>query len=201
MNLKSAILQIMPRDILKDVVNDLELVDVDRRSRDDMRDRLSKDRHATPDYLLAYLYESQIKEVCELLGIDSTGRKKVLVPRLLDSASTPSTSRTDLLESEIRRNQPDIQAEAQNQRSGQSVKKTNRKKKTEKKVTRYTYAELKEPRTPETGHTPLLPDEEQVVSLPMDNGWSQALEVGKLPDEDDRPVVVDMDPAADPVRV
>lgn len=71
--------------------------------------------------------------------------------------------------------------------------------KTEKKVTRYTYDEIKEPRTPETGHTPLLPAEEQVVTLPMDNGWSKAVVVGKLPKGDERPVVVDMDPAADPV--
>lgn len=73
------------------------------------------------------------------------------------------------------------------------------KPKTETKVTRYTYDEIKEPRTPETGHTPLLPAEEQVVTLPMDNGWSKAIQVGKLPDGDERPVVVDMDPAADPV--
>ncbi len=33
----------------------------------------------------------------------------------------------------------------------------------------------------------------------MDNGWSKAIEVGKLPEGDERPVVVDMDPAADPV--
>ncbi len=71
--------------------------------------------------------------------------------------------------------------------------------KVEKKVTRYTYDEIKEPRTPETGHTPLLPAEEQVVTLPMDNGWSKAVVVGKLPEGDERPVVVDMDPAADPV--
>ncbi|HWQ37426.1 site-specific DNA-methyltransferase [Nitrospira calida] len=71
--------------------------------------------------------------------------------------------------------------------------------KVEKKVTRYTYDEIKEPRTPETGHTPLLPADEQVVTLPMDNGWSKAVVVGKLPDGDERPVVVDMDPAADPV--
>ena len=32
----------------------------------------------------------------------------------------------------------------------------------------------------------------------MDNGWSKAIEVGKLPEGDERPVVVDMDPAADP---
>ncbi|MFO1361354.1 MAG: site-specific DNA-methyltransferase [Burkholderiales bacterium] len=73
------------------------------------------------------------------------------------------------------------------------------KPKTEKKVTRYTYDDIREPRTPETGHTPLLPAEEQVVTLPMDNGWSKAVVVGKLPEGDGRPVVVDMDPAADPV--
>ena len=74
-----------------------------------------------------------------------------------------------------------------------------RRRKTEKKVTRYTYDDIKEPRTPETGHTSLLPADEQVVTLPMDNGWSKAIEVGKLPEGDERPVVVDMDPAADPV--
>jgi adenine-specific DNA-methyltransferase len=69
----------------------------------------------------------------------------------------------------------------------------------DKRVTRYTYDDVKEPRTPETGHTSLLPAEEQVVTLPMDNGWSKAIKVGKLPEGDVRPVVLDMDPAADPV--
>jgi len=45
------------------------------------------------------------------------------------------------------------------------------KTKAEKKVTRYTYDDVREPRTPETGHTSLLPADEQVVALPMDNGW------------------------------
>jgi hypothetical protein len=62
-------------------------------------------------------------------------------------------------------------------------------KKTEKKVIRYTYDDIKEPRTPETGHTPLLPADEQVVRLPMDSGWSKAIQVGKLPEGDERPVV------------
>ena len=79
------------------------------------------------------------------------------------------------------------------------VDQTASRRNSEKKVTRYTYDDIKEPRTPETGHTSLLPAEEQVVTLPMDNGWSKAIEVGKLPDGDKRPVVVDMDPAADPV--
>lgn len=74
-----------------------------------------------------------------------------------------------------------------------------RKKNGGKKVTRYTYENEKESRTPETGHTSLLPDNEQVVTLPMDNGWSKAISVGKLSQDDERPVVVDIDPAADPV--
>src|SRR5439155_2593536 len=80
-----------------------------------------------------------------------------------------------------------------------ATEKPSRKQKSEKKLTRYTYDEVKEPRTPETGHTPLLPAEEQVVTLPMDNGWSKAIHIGKLPEGDDRPVVLDMDPVADPV--
>jgi adenine-specific DNA-methyltransferase len=71
--------------------------------------------------------------------------------------------------------------------------------KVEKRVTRYTYSDIKEPRTPETGHTALLPTEEQVVALPMDNGWSKAVVIGKLPHGDERPVALDLDPAADPV--
>lgn len=35
--------------------------------------------------------------------------------------------------------------------------------------------------------------------LPMDNGWSKPIEAGTLPEGDERPGVVDMDPAADPV--
>jgi len=79
-------------------------------------------------------------------------------------------------------------------------KKTKAKssKAAQKKVTRYTYENIKEPRTPETGHTSLLPSDEQVVTLPMDNGWSQGVKVGQLP-KDERPVVIDMDPAVDPV--
>ena len=79
-------------------------------------------------------------------------------------------------------------------------KKTKAKgsKATQKKVTRYTYENIKEPRTPETGHTSLLPSDEQVVTLAMDNGWSKALKVRNLA-EDERPIVIDMDPVVDPV--
>ncbi len=44
-----------------------------------------------------------------------------------------------------------------------------------KRVTRYTYETVLEPRSPETGHTALLPAEEQVVTVPMDNGWTKGI--------------------------
>lgn len=56
-----------------------------------------------------------------------------------------------------------------------------------RRVTRYTHEHLKEPRTPETGHTPLLPADEQVVTLPMDNGWTKAIKVGQLPESNGTP--------------
>src|SRR5260370_39673158 len=62
-----------------------------------------------------------------------------------------------------------------------------------KRVTRYTYDKVMEPRTPETGHTALLPADEQVVTLPMHKGWSKAIKVGHLPATDHPPDVVDID--------
>jgi adenine-specific DNA-methyltransferase len=79
------------------------------------------------------------------------------------------------------------------------AKSTKNNSKSDKRVTRYSFEDVKEPRTPETGHTALLPSDEQVVTVPMDNGWSKAIIVGKLPEGDERPVVLDMDPAVDPV--
>lgn len=69
----------------------------------------------------------------------------------------------------------------------------------EKKVTRYTHEDVKEPRTPETGHTKLLPADELTVTLPMENGWTKKIKVGSLPEDETRTVIVDMDPEQDPV--
>ena len=65
-----------------------------------------------------------------------------------------------------------------------------------RQVMRYEHV-ASDPATPETGHTALLPGEEQVVAVPMDNGWVDALDVVRL--DGDEPVVIDMDPAVDPV--
>lgn len=68
-----------------------------------------------------------------------------------------------------------------------------------KRITRYTHEDVKEPRTPETGHTKLLPTDELTVTLPMENGWTKKMQLGRLPDDERRAVVVDMDPEQDPV--
>ena len=98
MRLKDAILQVMDRDVLKSVVNDFELVEADRRSVSSMRERVAQNQNATPEYLLEYLYEPQVKEVCTQLGIDNTGRKGALVQMLLglhpDSSSQLENSVT-----------------------------------------------------------------------------------------------------------
>lgn len=75
-----------------------------------------------------------------------------------------------------------------------------RAKKSDTQVTRYTYDDIKEPRTPETGHTMLMDDDYQVVRVSMDNGWKRAVNVGKLDDEPET-VLIDMDPLIDPLVV
>jgi adenine-specific DNA-methyltransferase len=72
-----------------------------------------------------------------------------------------------------------------------------KKAKDPKRITRYTYDSASDPATPETGHTALI-GEERVVTMDMDNGWSKAIDVGKLPTAD-QSVIIDMEPAYDPV--
>ena len=94
MKLKQAILRVMGRDVLKQAVNHLEIDDVDRRSVREMSARLSRARRATPEYLLEFLSEQDVKHVCELLSIDVTGRRRMLVPRLLAAAGrSPGSKR------------------------------------------------------------------------------------------------------------
>lgn len=51
----------------------------------------------------------------------------------------------------------------------------------EKKVTRYTNDEVKVPRVPDASHTAIFPAGNQVVTLPMNNGWSKAIQIGNEP--------------------
>ena len=183
MKMKRAALDQMTRDDLKRALDELGIADVDRRSVQAMGERLALAHTATPEFLFGLLSEAQVKAVCTATGFPPTGRKTALVAALLEQA----TGELQLDAQSVA--PPDAAPASRGRRAGP----------VEKRVTRYTYDDIKEPRTPETGHTALLPGDEQVVTLPMDNGWSKAIHVGKLPEGDERPVVLDMDPAADPV--
>jgi hypothetical protein len=89
MNLKKAIIRTMTRDDLKRVVDALEIGTVDRRNRGSMARSVGKRREIRAEYLLEFLSEIQVKEVCELLGEDSTGRRKPWSRCCWLSRSTP----------------------------------------------------------------------------------------------------------------
>lgn len=177
MNLKHAILDLMDRGSLKIAVDELSVTEVDRRSKQDMEARLARAHRATPDFLLGFLSEAQVKSVCDRVGVPSTGRKAQLIAALTSPLGLRQPTKEVV------------------QMANGATPAGGR----QKRVTRYTYDDIKEPRTPETGHTSLLPGEERLVTMPMDNGWSKAIIVGKLQTDGERTVVLDMDPAADPV--
>ena len=177
MNLKHAILDLMDRDSLKVAVDELSVAEVDRRSKQDMEARLARTHRATPEFLLGFLSEAQVKSVCDRVGVPSTGRKTQLIAALI-SPLGPRQPTKEIV-----------------QMANGAAPAGGR----QKRVTRYTYDDVKEPRMPETGHTSLLPGEEQLVTLSMDNGWSKAITVGKLPTGGEKTVMLDMDPAVDPV--
>ena len=83
MSLKRAIIGAMGRDDLKAVCDDLEIDGVDRRSRDEMATVISRSRRATAESLLEHLRETQVKEVCDVVGVSSRGRRRELIGRLL----------------------------------------------------------------------------------------------------------------------
>jgi DNA modification methylase len=85
MKLKHAILSVIGRDTLKDIVDALEIDGVDRRSAKEMAAAVKRARRATPEFLLEYLGEAEVKEVCETYGISSKGRRRTLVEALLQA--------------------------------------------------------------------------------------------------------------------
>jgi hypothetical protein len=98
MKLKQAILAIMGRDALKAAVDKLEIEDVDRRSVEEMQARLSRTRRATAEFLIEWLGESEVKYVCELLEIDSKGRRIALIASLLQAQSITEPKNLDRTE-------------------------------------------------------------------------------------------------------
>lgn len=83
--LKHAILSNMGRETLKRAVDDLQLDGIDRRSVGGMTAGLSRAHRATPEVLVEYLSEAQVKQVADALGVESRGRRAALIGKLLGS--------------------------------------------------------------------------------------------------------------------
>lgn len=85
MNLKTAILHSLARADLKQILDDLELDQVDRRSADALRTALAQSRRLTLETLLGYLRKDALRAICEELGVPGRGTREDLVQRLLAS--------------------------------------------------------------------------------------------------------------------
>ncbi len=94
MRLKQAVLQVMDRNLLKRISDELDIDDVDRRDRADMAAAVSRKHRATPKFLLDFLSESQVKQVCDLVGVSALGRRAELIHSLVE-AGEESTGRGD----------------------------------------------------------------------------------------------------------
>jgi len=87
MRLKPNILTVATTATLRQIADDFALSVDDKRKRQPLIDAISSGRRCLPEDLLAYLAEPEIKQVCEVAGIDSRGRKNTLIARLLQAAS------------------------------------------------------------------------------------------------------------------
>lgn len=89
MNTKKAIVTTASTNLLRQIANLYELTVTDRRNREALQNSVLSSRKCKIDDLLTYLKEKEIKAVCKLVGVDSHGRKKVLIARLLEAKSSP----------------------------------------------------------------------------------------------------------------
>lgn len=82
MSLKTAILGSLARADLKQILDDLELDQVDRRSLEAMRTALAQSPSLTLEMLLGYLRKDALRAICEELGLPGRGKREELVQRL-----------------------------------------------------------------------------------------------------------------------
>jgi len=87
MRLKPNIIAVARISTLRQIVEDYDLSVEDKRKRQALADVISSARRCKPEELLGYLDESEVKQVCEAVGVDSKGRKNALIARLLETAS------------------------------------------------------------------------------------------------------------------
>lgn len=90
MRLKPHILTVVSTATLRQIAEEFELSVSDKRERQTLIDAISSARCCQPKDLLGYLGEPEVKQLCDVAGVDSRGRKNALITRLV--ASTLPTS-------------------------------------------------------------------------------------------------------------
>jgi len=92
MRLKAHILSVISTSMLRLIAEDFDIAVADKRQRKSLIDSISAARRCQPEDLLSYLGELDVKQVCEAVGLDPTGRKNALIGRLLEFATTAAGS-------------------------------------------------------------------------------------------------------------
>ncbi|MHB2017716.1 MAG: 3'-5' exonuclease [Candidatus Xenobia bacterium] len=84
MDLKPAILHVLTPEALSEIAFRLKLDKIDPDDGDGTAQRLMASTDATSDRLVQLLYEEELREVCETVGLPQHGARKGLIRRLLD---------------------------------------------------------------------------------------------------------------------
>ena len=90
MELKQAIIKGMKVEQLRKAVQQLDVPVESYREKQSLACGLSDARRATPETLLQFLLEKDVKRLCRRQGVESKGRRRELIARLLRSAGGAS---------------------------------------------------------------------------------------------------------------
>ena len=90
MGLKQAVIDLMAVRQLRAAVRKLDVSVEDYRQKRSLAAGLRRSRRATAEALLEFLSEKEVKRLCRGRGVDSKGRRRVLVARLLGSTGATS---------------------------------------------------------------------------------------------------------------
>lgn len=88
MRLKRAIIEGMKAKQLRKAVRELDVPVDSYREKESLTTGLVKSRRATAESLLEFLSEKDVKRLCDRRGVDSKGRRKDLIARLLRSVGS-----------------------------------------------------------------------------------------------------------------
>ena len=90
MGLKQAIIEGMKVKQLRKAVQQLDVPVESYREKQSLAGGLGTSRRATAEALLAFLSEKDVKRLCDRRGVESKGRRRELITRLLGSTGTAS---------------------------------------------------------------------------------------------------------------